>query len=75
MGVEVMALETVMCPDCYASGEILDWPCPRCMGAGELEVQRGPQDQDYQVPDRPYPGKLGPNLARRLAERDQQGEV
>jgi hypothetical protein len=65
-------LEVALCPDCEGLGHYTQdccgepyacreyWDCRRCMGAGEVEIQHGPQDQDHEVSDRTDPGKPRP---------------
>lgn len=49
------------CPTCDGLGTFVPYDghvitCSRCWGTGKIEVQRGPKDQDREVPD---PADLG----------------
>jgi hypothetical protein len=63
-----MALETITCPDCW-----LYWAstCQRCWGAGEVEVQRGPNTDD----EVPYRSRCWNTWARSFRVGVGQGKV
>ncbi|HUW36869.1 MAG TPA: DnaJ C-terminal domain-containing protein [Rhodocyclaceae bacterium] len=36
---EVLVQQITVCPSCHGSGRIIDEPCPRCAGRGEVSVE------------------------------------